>query len=247
MDWIPLDHGRLIPNVSCLYVIKHRESGKQYVGKTLDLRRRAASHRSPAKGVASLISRAIVKYGPAAFDIAVYLTSKVDEELLALEPLLILELGTRYPLGYNLTEGGEGQKGYSPSAETRAKIGAATSRIHTGLKRSAETCAAIGDSKRGKPLGPHREETKEKLRQLHLGKSNPRKDVKGTGNAMYGKTGSAAPSAKAVGVWKQGSMLPEIYGSVKEAAAALHTTSASVCDWCAERHKPPAGIAVARL
>jgi len=65
----------------------------------------------------------------------------------------------------NATDGGDGQSpGYRPSAEARAKVGAAhrgrkrspesvrkTAEAHRGRKRSPETCARISAAKMGKP------------------------------------------------------------------------------------------------
>jgi len=70
------------------------------------------------------------------------------------------ELGDRLT---NLTDGGEGQHGWSPSAETRLKMSIA----HKGQKRSAETCARIGDVHRGRKKPPRPSDLRDRLSVSH--------------------------------------------------------------------------------
>jgi len=68
--------------------------------------------------------------------------------------------------GYNLTDGGDGTHGYSPTKEHRSKI----SKTTTGRKKSEETRKKISESKKGIPRS---EETRKKLQ--------------GENNGFYGK------------------------------------------------------------
>lgn len=92
-------------------------------------------------------------------------TFPTEDEAFQLEKELIASLSKTYKLA-NLTLGGEGHCGYSPTQETRNKLSEAlkgrthsaearikNSQSNTGKKRSPETCKRNGDAKRG-PLHP---------------------------------------------------------------------------------------------
>jgi NUMOD3 motif len=122
-----------------LYRITHRESGKDYVGiTTCGAKARWGSHISRARnGSATHFHRALVAYGPEAFDWKVIARARNAECGKELERMARhLGMGA-----YNLTMGGEGL--LDPSPETRAKMRAS----HLGQRR-----------------GPHSEETKAKIR-----------------------------------------------------------------------------------
>lgn len=82
-----------------------------------------------------------------------------EEEAFALERSEIAKYGRRDFGGLlcNMTDGGEGMSGYSPSAETRAKMAAA----NANRVVSDETRAKIGESRVGKT---HSEEARAKIR-----------------------------------------------------------------------------------
>lgn len=127
-----------------VYLITNRITGKKYVGKTVkDLDRRWRVHLAQAKsGLRTHLHRSIRKYGAEIFEKTVLSVALNKAVLGQLEKFWIAELGTRSPAGYNLTAGGDGSTGCSPSPETRQKL----SRAHTGKTFSAETRRRMSDS-----------------------------------------------------------------------------------------------------
>ena len=149
-------HG-VIYKITCLV------SGKIYVGLTQQkLKRRIGQHKSKSKTVKFGVDAAIAKYGWENFTVEVIETCPV-EKLNEREIFWIAELNSKTPNGYNLTDGGDGGRGRSPSKETRDKISAK-------LKGKPS-------SKKGKPLS---KEHKEKLSANHA-------DVKGEKHPFFGK------------------------------------------------------------
>ena len=104
-----------------IYRIYHRESGKSYVGQSINIRHRIRQHLSGSDGTVCL-DRAIKKYGDNVFAWEV-LELCSEENLNSRECHWIATLDCVKPNGYNLQTGGYG--GGSPSKETRRKIGAA--------------------------------------------------------------------------------------------------------------------------
>lgn len=89
-------------------------SGKVYVGKTYDLRKRINSHKCDTrKGSSIILHNSIRKYGWEAHVIEV-IEEVADELLNEREMFWITELKTychENPMGLNMTKGGEGQRG----------------------------------------------------------------------------------------------------------------------------------------
>ena len=111
-------------------------SGKAYIGLTKNsMKCRWGAHcRDAASGSDFVFHRAIRKHGAGNFKIEI-LTECVDaREAKACERALISAHATFYKsgLGYNLTNGGDGNWGWQPSEQTKARIGA----------KSKERCAA---------------------------------------------------------------------------------------------------------
>ena len=129
------------------YTYFHRKPGVSgaasvfYIGK-------GAGKRAWARGGRSAYWRNVVaKYG-----IEVQAAAEWPDEASAFEHEKFLiacfrDLGA--PL-VNMTDGGEGHCGLSPSAETRAKVSAKVRVALTGTKRSAETRARISASQIGR-------------------------------------------------------------------------------------------------
>lgn len=120
LDWIPLNEPHRLPAVCGLYLIRHRESGREYVGKSVNVRSRAYDHRRARTGV-TFLYRAIRKHGVGAFDICLLATG-TEAEVTLLEVEVIAARGTFNPAGYNQTRGGDGVSGYRATAEHRAAI-----------------------------------------------------------------------------------------------------------------------------
>jgi group I intron endonuclease len=238
--WTNLTDFRTLPKSGGLYVIRHKESGLEYVGKTTNFYQRMCKHRHPEKR-SSYISRAIVTDGAEMFEVMILVQSTDDAWLLQEEIRIIAERGTQYPGGYNLTAGGEGHLGFKPNAETRAKLAEATRRLHTGKKRSAETVANISASLKGRKAPVLSPEARERIVTATRGVPNPKKGTKGEQNHMFGVRGGAHPRAKTVLLWEPGSSVPKIFDSAATAAHEAGVTLGLVADWCRGRFKPKSG------
>ena len=95
-------------------------SGKQYVGKDSNLPSRVQDHLSGNTPRCPAIHDAIQKYGRDAFSVEIIQYPGISHKALnAVERWKIRHLQTLSPLGYNLTEGGDG---VIPSEETRQKM-----------------------------------------------------------------------------------------------------------------------------
>ncbi len=124
----------------CVYLISF-PNGKRYVGMTKysspELRLR--NHRKND----SLVGRALRKYDESEIEILARCTSW--KELCELEKVYIASFNTKKPAGYNLTAGGDGSLGHSPTAKTRKKLSSklwGNSR-RLGIKFSRESLAKI--------------------------------------------------------------------------------------------------------
>lgn len=133
-----------------VYVATNDYNGKLYVGKTEGpLKKRMGEHKRAARArtriADSVFHRAIAKYGIGAFSVIVLGTASTPEELAELEKHFIRVLKTKVPYGYNLTDGGEGLRGYVPTAETRARLSASSKgrRGRLGIPQDVEARANI--------------------------------------------------------------------------------------------------------
>ena len=141
-------------------MFRNKINGKIYIGQTIRaIQERLKEHRTGKSVGCRAIYNAIKKYGWENFEKDWY--ECPDEDLNFDEELLVKEMGTLSPYGYNLMEGG-GARG-KPSEESKQK------------NREAH----LGENSYmwGKPKS---KEHKQNLREANLGENNP----------MYGKTHS---------------------------------------------------------
>lgn len=131
-----------------VYLVSCSATPKRYIGITSrSVAKRWKRHLWQARGrKKTLLHRAISKYGPSSFSIEILEECPDRPSLNAAERRHIRELGTIFPLGYNLTEGGEGTSGYLHSDETKIKVSIA----NKGRKRSAEAIQRSADANRGR-------------------------------------------------------------------------------------------------
>jgi len=145
-----------------IYRLLNTVTGKSYFGATgRNLRQRWSKHVSDAKkgrGCAEL-SKAILEYGAASFEVTTVCTVATAAEADAMERSLIALHNTQWPNGYNLFDGG--RKGFHVPPEVRAKM----SLSQTGRKRSALTKARLAATKIGEK-NPSAKLTAEKVAQI---------------------------------------------------------------------------------
>ena len=153
-----------------IYVRPNLINGKKYVGQAKDLEVRQCDWMCLSQPYAgTLINRAREKYGIDAFGFEI-LKECNDDELDYWEKYYIKELNTKAPYGYNLTDGGDGCKGYHHTEEAKKKM---------SEKRKGENNGFYGKH--------HLEETKEKNRQAHLGKKHSKEAIRKTTEKNKGK------------------------------------------------------------
>lgn len=143
-----------------IYVVAHRETGRCYIGKASDFKKRWRYHRYQANHDSNVYFHAALrKYGFDAFEWKIVQTHDTEEQSLRAEEELIAEwreLGI--PL-YNLTSGGDGQSGYRHTEETKKKI----SDAKRGRKHTDEARTKMSVAKLGKPGHVMTEEINQKI------------------------------------------------------------------------------------
>lgn len=103
-----------------IYLLTHIESGRKYVGQSVDIHKRFGNHSLGRKN--TKLGNAVLKYGWASFTTEI-IELCVPDQLNALEMQWVKHHDCIAPSGFNLTSGGSLQTQYS--LETREKISAA--------------------------------------------------------------------------------------------------------------------------
>ena len=145
-------------------------SGKAYVGITVGTaQRRFRKHVANTNaGLDNAVHSAIKKYGAESVEVETLVVASDWDYLCELEKCAIEAFGTLAPKGYNLTTGGEGVPGRSPSPEERERIAAKLRgrkipeeqrlRLVEGLRRrappTAETRAKLSKANKGRKITP---------------------------------------------------------------------------------------------
>lgn len=146
-----------------IYVLTHRESGRRYVGQSLDIRKRWRQH-ARADGRCAALARAIKKHGWEAFD-AEMLCLCAPAHLNALEEYWISFFGCVAPAGFNLTTGGGQGKLSELTIEKLRDRQRNRSAVHVQNKlaaaRRSSTRAKLSAAAKGRRVSP---EAREKLR-----------------------------------------------------------------------------------
>lgn len=177
--------------VGVIYKITCLVNGKAYVGQTRQsLNIRIGQHKRDSRRSRPGIDAAIGKYGWSDETFKVEVLEMCPVKMInEREMFHIRELKSKAPNGYNLTDGGDGGRGLSPSEETRAKISAKLKgrpAHNKGVSPSAEARAKISahhkaagikpPNHKGKKRGPRSPETKAKLSLANKGK-HPSKET----------------------------------------------------------------------
>jgi group I intron endonuclease len=152
--------------VAFLYKVTNSLTGMQYIGVTVDPKKRWRSHCRAAKSTRLLLKNAILKHGEESFKMEVLLQAP-QEYCYEMEPKLIEAYGTLSPSGYNLSAGGMGSLGlvgeqngcYGRSGEAHPNFGKKGYRA--GVLHTDETKLKMAHNRVGKKHSP---ETIEKMR-----------------------------------------------------------------------------------
>lgn len=100
--------------MKCIYLRTNLVNGKQYVGQANDFKQRENEWNCLKKHYAGkLIDNARKKYGLDNWKVEIIRECETQDELNKWEIYYIKELNTKIPNGYNLTDGGDGTKGFS--------------------------------------------------------------------------------------------------------------------------------------
>ncbi len=198
--------------MGCVYCVTNKLNGKKYVGKTMrTMAERKAEHELASRTPKSTIvfHLALKKYGFDAFDWEIVFIGSTESTLFKIETLTIRDEKTKLPLGYNMSDGGEGNIGNVFSLESRLKLSAAKKgkipRGAVGRILSPETKRKMSEAQKiaqkGKTLTPeHRmkiaqslighqisEETRLKISLGNKGKIVSPESRKRIGDAQRGK------------------------------------------------------------
>lgn len=204
-----------------IYLVKNQQNKIVYIGQQI-----GTKSINEYKGSGLLLNRAYKKYGENHFKREVIEFCSIDE-LNDKEKLYIKQYNTKFPHGYNLTDGGDGNKGLKFTIEQKQKI----SQSKQGQKYPKEH----GDKIRQAKLGKKRDqETINKIIQTKASKHNIQSnlDLKG----QY-----KSNSQKSILQYDlQGNLLNE-YQSAQEAGRCLNKSGNQIADCAAGRQKTAFG------
>lgn len=111
-----------------IYLLTDRTNGLKYVGQTTrTLGKRMQAHRTAQR---TYIDRAIKDHGWKNFTVEILDECSTPAELDEREIFWIATLGTKFPNGYNMTDGGEGCSGYKVSQQSRRRMSLAHNPRH---------------------------------------------------------------------------------------------------------------------
>ena len=181
----------------CIYAIVNTLNGKRYIGQTTNLEKRIYDH-FRGDWTSRELQLDVQEHGKDVFKVEVLAADIPENELYKMESYFIRLHNTKFPHGYNLTDGGGGMKGFSHTPETRAKLheanignqhakGAVRSpetrakirkgnlgnQNAKGAVRSPEARAKVSKARKGKPLTPeHRAKLSEAKKENKNGSGN---------------------------------------------------------------------------
>jgi group I intron endonuclease len=142
-----------------IYKIENRINNKIYIGQTIyGVNQRILGHLK-AK---SYIGSALRKYGIESFNILVIDYTSTKEMLDEREKYWIEVLGSKFPNGYNLTDGGEGTSGFTMPEGTKEKLRV----INLGKHLSESTKQKISDAGKNN----YTDERRRKVSEANKGK-----------------------------------------------------------------------------
>ena len=155
---------------SGIYKITHIDTGRIYIGQSINLKNRENSHKYGTVKKTCRLGNAIKKHGWDAFKFEVLVYAENKDYLNYLETEIIKQYNCLSPNGFNLRTGGNSSL---HSEETKAKLSLLKKKAiengtcpkpknMTGFKHSEETIAHLKNVHKGRVFS---EETKQKLRE----------------------------------------------------------------------------------
>ena len=165
-----------------VYAIRHKDSGRVYVGSAKDIHARWAGHvRDLERGRHgnSYLQNAWSRHGSDAFEFVIIETCDADERIVREQAHIDFYRAADRSCGFNISQ----MAGLTiPSKEGCERIAASK----LGLPRSPETRAKLSKAQRGKTLSP---ETCAKISASGLGKKRPPRSPEWRAKQSAGKTG----------------------------------------------------------
>lgn len=142
--------------MKCVYLRTNIINGMAYVGLANDFERREYDWNYLKKPYAgAYIDRARKKYGVENFKTEILVECETQEELSKWEQYYIKELNTKFPNGYNLTDGGEyGIKGFKHTEESKNKMSEAKKGSTPWMKgkhHTEDSKKKQSEARKGKP------------------------------------------------------------------------------------------------
>ena len=242
-----------------VYLRTNKVNGKQYVGQTKDWKGRESDWKVlSARYANKVITDDRERYGLDNWSSEILAIVETQEEAWELEQKYIKELNTRFPNGYNFSNGGKDQTGTKHTEETRKRMSEAhigkpnpkSGEARKGRVLSAEWKSKISESLKGRKISDeqiellrkintgrhHSEETKRKIGEHFKGKTSWMKGKHHTeeakrklSEAKKGKPNLAL--SKKVYLYKDGVLVDE-YPSVSEAARQLGFSQSEISVNC---------------
>jgi group I intron endonuclease len=205
-----------------IYLVKNQQDKIVYIGQQI-----GTKSINEYKGSGLLLNRAYKKYGECCFKREIVEYCNIDE-LNNKEKLYIKQYNTKFPHGYNLTDGGDGNKGLKFTKEQKQKI----SKSKTGQKYPKEHGEKIRQAKLGKKRD---QETINKIIQTKAFKHNIQSnlDLKG----QY-----KSNSQKSILQYDLQDNLLNEYQSAQEAGRCLNKSGNQIADCASGRQKTAYGF-----
>ena len=150
-------------------------SGKIYIGKTVNLKRRMSSYAAGRCKKQKHLYRSIKKYGWEAHSVELVFEGVCSSKCLSRLERLYIDMYDSFNTGLNLTEGGGGLRGFKQTEEHKRKI---------------------GDANRGRQLPPISEETRAKLSAAGKGRKQSEEHIAKRAAANKGRKLSPETIAK---------------------------------------------------
>jgi group I intron endonuclease len=204
-----------------IYLVKNPQNNVVYIGQQI-----GTKSINEYKGSGLLLNRAYIKYGDNYFKREIIEYCDIDK-LNDKEKLYIKQYNTKFPHGYNLTDGGEGMKGYQYNDNQKQNI----SKAKTGQKYPEEHGEKIRQSKLGKKRN---QETINKISITKASKHNIQPDLNLKGQYK-------SNSQKIILQYDLQNTLLNEFQSAQEAGRCLKKSGNQIADCASGRQKSAYG------